>query len=251
MPPPTRRQDVLLPLATSSIACSASLIELTIPQVVRLSQPTATPLPPTGLAARLALLPRLVGPQTALTFVQFAFIRELRDGMDRLRGPHPLHLSLSYGLVSGPCRSAAYNLLIAGTYEHHGRASPSDGSFTRFWRTKVVPGLFWSVLRDSGSVGGGIVMAPYVVPRDAAPPVKFVGGLGCGACCGLATQLFHNAALTAGRMAEAGARPGNVEAMRVCLAEHGLGALYLNYPYRVAVIALWTGILTVADPFRR
>ena len=246
----TTTKDVLLPLATSSLACSATLIELTIPQVVRLSRPTAEPLPTTPLTARLAMLPRLIGPQTALTVVQFGCIRELRDAMDRWRGPHPLHLSLSYGLVSGPCRSAAYNLLIAGTYAHHGRASPGDASLERFWRTKVVPGLAWSVLRDSGSVGGGIVVAPLVVPRDASPPVKFLGGLGCGACCGLATQLFHNAALTAGRMAEAGKRPSNFEALRRCLAEHGASALYVNYPYRVAVIALWTGILHVADPFR-
>ena len=106
------------------------------------------------------------------------------NGMNSGGFPHPLHLSLSYGLVSGPCRSAAYNLLIAGTYAHHGRASPGDFTIERFWRTKVVPGLAWSVLRDSGSVGGGIVVAPYVVPRDASPPVKFLGGLGCGACCG-------------------------------------------------------------------
>ena len=52
-------------------------------------------------------------------------------------------------------------------------------------------------------------------------------------------------------MAEAGKRPSNFEAMRRCLAEHGASALYVNYPYRVAVIALWTGILHVADPFRR
>ena len=130
----TTTKDVLLPLATSSLACSATLIELTIPQVVRLSRPTAEPLPATPLTARLAMLPRLLGPQTALTVVQFGCIRELRDAMDRWRGPHPLHLSLSYGLVSGPCRSAAYNLLIAGTYAHHGRAAPGDASLARFWR---------------------------------------------------------------------------------------------------------------------
>ena len=96
----TTTKDVLLPLATSSLACSATLIELTIPQVVRLSRPTAEPLPTTPLTARLAMLPRLIGPQTALTVVQFGCIRELRDAMDRWRGPHPLHLSLSYGLVS-------------------------------------------------------------------------------------------------------------------------------------------------------
>ena len=52
-------------------------------------------------------------------------------------------------------------------------------------------------------------------------------------------------------MAEAGTRPGTLEAMRLCIAEHGARALYVNCPYRVAVIALWTGILHVADPFRR
>ena len=55
----TTTKDVLLPLATSSLACSATLIELTIPQVVRLSRPTAAPLPATPLTARLAMLPRL------------------------------------------------------------------------------------------------------------------------------------------------------------------------------------------------
>ena len=53
------------------------------------------------------------------------------------------------------------------------------------------------------------------------------------------------------RQAEAGRRPGTLEAMRLCIKEHGAGALYVNYPYRVAVIALWTGILHVADPFRK
>ena len=46
----TTTKDVLLPLATSSLACSATLIELTIPQVVRLSRPTAEPLPATAAA---------------------------------------------------------------------------------------------------------------------------------------------------------------------------------------------------------
>ena len=192
------------------------------------------------------MLPRLLGPQTALTVVQFGCIRELRDAMDRWRGPHPLHLSLSYGLVSGPCRSAAYNLLIAGTYAHHGRAAPGDASLARFWRTKVVPGLAWSVLRDSGSVGGGIVVAPYVVPRDASPPVKFLGGLGCGACCGLARSCSttrRSRPIAWPRPAGARARSGRA---RLCRGARRARAVR-ELPYRVAVIALWTGILHVAD----
>ena len=53
------------------------------------------------------------------------------------------------------------------------------------------------------------------------------------------------------RQNEKSKEKGTLEAMRVCVAEHGARALYVNYPYRVAVIALWTGILHVADPFRR
>mmetsp|Transcript_4604 Transcript_4604/g.14694 ORF Transcript_4604/g.14694 Transcript_4604/m.14694 type:complete len:249 (-) Transcript_4604:35-781(-) len=72
-----------------------------------------------------------------------------------------------------------------------------------------------------------------------------------GALCGLATQLFHNAALTAGRLAEQRRSHGTFEAMARCFAEHGLKAAVLGAQYRVGVIALWTGILGVAEPFRR
>ena len=83
-------------------------------------------------------------------------------------------------------------------------------------------------------------------------PTKFAGGLGAGAACGLATQLFHNAALTAGRVAEStGEIPSAAAAMRTALAEHGARAVYVNFQFRVAIIALWTGILNVADPFRK
>ena len=35
------------------------------------------------------------------------------------------------------------------------------------------------------------------------------------------------------------------------LAGHGARAVYVNFQFRVAIIALWTGILNVADPFRK
>ena len=38
--------------------------------------------------------------------------------------------------------------------------------------------------------------------------------------------------------------------MRQLLAEHGARALYLNFPMRVGVIAGWSAILSVTQPFR-
>ena len=84
-----------------------------------------------------------------------------------------------------------------------------------------------------------------------SPPIKFSGGLLAGSFCGLATQLFHNTALTAGRVVETGGSCGTVEAMQRVFAEHGARAIYVNFQFRVAVIALWTAILNVADPFRK
>ena len=63
-------------------------------------------------------------------------------------------------------------------------------------------------------------------------------------------MVFHNAALTAGRMTAAGERPSNVASMRQLFAEHGRRALWLNFPQRVGVIASWSAILNVAQPFR-
>ena len=50
-------------------------------------------------------------------------------------------------------------------------------------------------------------------------------------------------------MAEHGEFPGNMECMRQTLREHGVRALYLNFRFRVAVIAGWTAVLSVTDPF--
>mmetsp|Transcript_4590 Transcript_4590/g.14642 ORF Transcript_4590/g.14642 Transcript_4590/m.14642 type:complete len:339 (-) Transcript_4590:61-1077(-) len=189
-PPAVTTVAALPSIVFASLAGSAVLVELTVPQIVRLSLPTKTPLPNTPLAARIAMQPRLLGPQTALTTLQFGLTREVRDLLDRALGPNKLHLSAAYGIASGPCRAAAYNLLIAGTYAYHGRSAQggTDSLPERartFWLTKVKPGLLWSVLRDSGSVGGGIVLAPTVTPRDAPPPLKFACGVGAGALCGL------------------------------------------------------------------
>ena len=260
--------DVVPNIACAATACSLVAVEFTIPQVVMLSQPTSTPLPAATLGHRLAMSGRLFGPQFGITAVQFGLIRELRDALDRAFGPSPLHLSVAYG-SSAPFMAAKYNLIISGAYGYSGFRAPGAGAGAaspleaagRFWRKNVAPGLVWSFLRDCGSVGGGIVLAPVVTPRLAGAlgadaekhaTVKFAGGLAAGATCGLATQLFHNAALTAGRMREStGALPGTAEAMGRVLAEHGARALYVNFQFRVAVIALWTAILNVTVPFEK
>ena len=264
--PRTKTLDVLPQIAAAAAACSFVAIEFTIPQVVRLSQPTATPLPPAPLARRLAMAARMMPLQTAITGFQFAFIRELRDALDAALGPSPYNLSVSYGSTAW-MMAAKYNLIIGGTYGYSGVSAPGGTAASAgaaaysFWRRNVAPGLVWSFLRDCGSVGGGIVVAPVATPPlarllrtdpDTHAPTKFAGGLGAGAACGLATQLFHNAALTAGRVAEStGEIPSAAAAMRTALAEHGARAVYVNFQFRVAIIALWTGILNVADPFRK
>ena len=80
--------------------------------------------------------------------------------------------------------------------------------------------------------------------------LKFSAGLATGCLTGFATQVFHNAALTGGRMTEVnGTTPTNMQCMRQLVAERGLKAVYLNFPLRVGVIAGWSAILNVAQPF--
>ena len=254
-------------MAIASVLCSASIIEFTIPQVVRLSQASQHPLAAAPLfPTRAALFGRMIAPQAAITLAQFALVRELRGGLDRAVGPSALNLPVAYGAASVPFIAAKYNLIISSVYSHSGRTPPAALPWREtplraaagFWKRNIAPGLAWSLLRDTGSVGGGIVLGPVVSRRLAdatgseavTAPHRFAGGLLAGSCTGLATQLFHNTALTAGRMAEAGGSlPGTAECMRRVLAEHGAKALYVNFQWRVAIIALWTAILNATDPF--
>ena len=86
--------------------------------------------------------------------------------------------------------------------------------------------------------------------NDSTPVHKFFGGLLAGCCTGLGTQLFHNAALTAGRIAQVEHRvPSTMECLRSVVQEHGASALWMNFRMRVMVIASWTAILNVTEPF--
>ena len=225
---------------------------------------------------------RMLPAQSLITVAQFCAVREMHSALDRLLGKTQLNLPLSYGLASVPLIAAKYNLVVEGVYRHHGIGGSSVNSSppgsrrlhhydfsvqaaSRFFATKIRPGLLWSYVRDSAGIGGGIVLGPIVAEKCLAPvfsqvddgPVKhfttkFCGGLVAGSISGLLTQWCHNAALEAGRLTEAEGRiPGTLECLRRVFREHGLRAFTLNFRFRVAIIASWSGILTVTEPFAR
>lgn len=262
---PVGSLEVMPQLSIASFLCSAAIIEFTIPQIVRLSQ-QPNKLPSPAFAQKMTLFARAIMPQTAITIVQFVLVRELRDKIDDITGARPMNLSLAYGAASVPLIAGKYNLLTADVYAFFGRKATESKvsageAALRFWRQKIQPGLLWSFLRDSFAVGGGIVLGPIVsswiskqMGKEGEAPsfvLKFTGGVLSGSVCGLATQLFHNAALTAGRMAELGQVPSTAQCMQQTIKEHGLRAAYLNFPFRVAIIAGWTAVLNVADPFQQ
>ena len=261
--------DALPRIALASTLCSAAIIEFTIPQVVRLSQASTSKnamLPDLRLSARVALQARMLPLQSAITIGQFAAVREMRDAIDGFLGESPLNLSFSYGLASVPLIAAKYNLVVAGVYRHSASHLSSGihrpvESASSFFRTKVKPGLLWSYMRDSVGIGGGIVLGPILAAQlnpllsgddGSQLAAKIFGGLAAGSISGLMTQWCHNTALEAGRITEAEGRvPGNFECLQRVVQEHGAKTLWLNFRYRVAIIATWTAILNVTEPFAK
>jgi len=260
--------EVLPQLGFAAVACSAAIVEFTIPQIIALSQKSTNPLPPAKLFPhRAAMFTRSMPAQSAITAFQFVLVREVRDRLDVILGNHAFNLSIAYGAASVPFIAWKYNLLNAGVYTYMtGRSPPvveesRSEALRRLWSKKIKPGLLWSYLRDTGSIGGAIVLGPQlsqVINKaighedgGAGPVLRFCSGVVTGSLTGFATQLFHNAALTAGRMAELGQDPTNAQCMRTVLQEHGKRAVYMNFPFRVAIIAFWSAVLNVADPFQR
>eukprot|EP00808_Paulinella_micropora_P005836 g24170.t1 len=285
-------------IVSASTLCSAFIIEFTTPQVVRLSQNTTVPLRQMSFFPhRTVLQLRCLGPQTAITAVQFALVRALRDNLDKDFGDNPFHLSAAYGAASVPLIALKYNMITADIYKYQNLQAPTTdsrgyaGMVYSIWTKKIKPGLLWSYLRDTGSIGGALILSPHVtahlislLPHTTTPApsngndtgqkgskegqkgsdmgakenrrptpsagAKFIGGLVTGCATGLATQLFHNAALKAGQLAELGQCPGNIEAMHSLLSTMGIRAVFMNFPFRVGIIAGWSAILNVTDPFR-
>ena len=263
--------DAFPQIMLASALCSMSIIEYTIPQLTRLSQSSSSPLAHIPFRPRMLLMSRNLGPQTAITVVQFGLVRELRDVLDLTLGPSRFNVSLAYGAASVPFIAAKYNLIQESVLRHSKTKTKTTNAPTKklplhtqalqFWSHKIQPGLLWSYLRDSGSIGGGIVLGPVVTSlvmsdvlqlqdADICPAHRFMGGLLAGSGTGLATQLFHNTALTGGRIAQVESRaPSTMECLRTVLKEQGLAALWMNFRMRVMIIATWTAILNVTEPF--
>eukprot|EP00657_Telonema_sp_P-1_P002385 TRINITY_DN15540_c0_g1_i1.p1 TRINITY_DN15540_c0_g1~~TRINITY_DN15540_c0_g1_i1.p1 ORF type:complete len:102 (+),score=10.87 TRINITY_DN15540_c0_g1_i1:139-444(+) len=79
---------------------------------------------------------------------------------------------------------------------------------------------------------------------------QFICGVAAGCVTGLATQVLHNAALTAGQLRLKGEDSSHRRALTSLFKTHGTKALWLNFPMRVAVIASFSAVLNVTQPFR-
>lgn len=187
--PLAKLPDIIL----ASALCSATIIDFTTPQVVRLSQTSASPLSAFPMSLRASVVLKNIAPQTAITAVQFCLVRKLIDVVDQTLGPSPYNIPLAYGIASVPLIAAKYNLIQESVYLHGSRvnaAAPSTIMTTKktmpnpnpmtmekeknilattrkFWIQKIQPGLLWSYLRDSGSIGGGIILSPVVTSMGA------------------------------------------------------------------------------------
>ena len=257
--------DVVTTIVASSGLAGGLTIIFTVPQIVALSHASSTPLPRTsylGASAR-GIFARAIGMQTALKIAHFGAVRILKNGLDNIGGFGAYNINIAYGLVAVPAQAASYNSLTADVFRYFGKTkSAASGSFfdtaLTFFNTKVKPGFAWTFVRDSNSVGGGLLLGPIVSKSIAerrspeATPTrleKLVGGTLAGAVCGLATQFFHNAALTAGRAAELGSSLSTLECATTLVREQGMKSLYKGFPNRVVVIAGMSGILNIMEPF--
>ena len=85
-----------------------------------------------------------------------------------------------------PLIAAKYNLLFADVYRHFGAQPPQAVAKTRLaywthqWETKIRPGLLWSYLRDTISIGGAIVLAPLIAGTVARRAAAAAGERGEG-----------------------------------------------------------------------
>eukprot|EP00656_Telonema_subtile_P012356 TRINITY_DN16214_c0_g1_i2.p1 TRINITY_DN16214_c0_g1~~TRINITY_DN16214_c0_g1_i2.p1 ORF type:complete len:262 (+),score=33.87 TRINITY_DN16214_c0_g1_i2:189-974(+) len=256
--------DYLADLGLSSVGCSAGVMVFTIPQIVKLS---STPIQGAGLKMYSTVFARTLVPQALITAFQFSLVRKLKLGIDTMAGDHPMNLSFAYGIASVPLVAAKYNLLMEDVFHVANidiadvpKKVPASSSRMKealaFWNQRIAPGFMFSLVRDSGSIGGAIVLGPMIVSRvfqegDTPSNLALFGcGMAAGSICGLLTQGLHNLALTAGQLQMRGEQGGHLATVRVLVKQYGVRALWLNYPMRVGAIASFSAILNVTQPFR-
>mmetsp|Transcript_45545 Transcript_45545/g.99022 ORF Transcript_45545/g.99022 Transcript_45545/m.99022 type:complete len:282 (-) Transcript_45545:164-1009(-) len=240
--------------AAAALPIQMVTVERTVPQVINLSQGSLKPL---DFAGRMSIVRRSIVPQFSLKFGQLACFRELKFFLDATSpSTRPLHAPIAWGITNVPAQSTIYALATASTFQHLGAPVPQAPGLSGFVRTKILPGIFWTFLREGFATGGGLALGPQVqaginkATGNTLPVAvtKFGGGLLAGWACAFATMLPHNCALTAARMAQEGQRPNTVSCFRMLLSEQGLfRALTVNFQQRCAVIAVVVGCLNTAD----
>jgi hypothetical protein len=214
-------------------------------------------LPPADFAARLAIVRKSILPQFSIKFAQMAIFREMKFALDELSpATSMLHAPIAWGVTNVPAQSSIYAMAIAETYKHNGVVPPSKGGLSEFVRLKIMPGIWWTFLREGFATGGGMVLGPVIKEKldemsgNALPSwsTRFLGGLTAGYACAFATMLPHNCALTAARMAGQGEKPTTMSCFQTLMREQGLTrALYVNFPQRCAVIATVVAFLNMAN----
>mmetsp|Transcript_5988 Transcript_5988/g.16083 ORF Transcript_5988/g.16083 Transcript_5988/m.16083 type:complete len:292 (+) Transcript_5988:74-949(+) len=244
--------------AGAALPIAIVTVERTIPQAVNLS---AGLLPQCSAAARMNIVRSNIVPSFVLKFGQLAAFREMKFLMDAYSpATKAVHAPVAWGLTNVPVQSAMYGMAISGTYKHYGKAPPTQGGVGEFIRLKVMPGIWWTFLREGFATGGGLTLGPVVqkqidqATNNALSPFasKFTAGLLAGWACAFATMFPHNCALTASRMAQNGENPTTASCFRVVMKELGLfKALTLNFQQRCTVIAVVVGCLNTADVMAR
>jgi hypothetical protein len=125
-----------------------------------------------------------------------------------------------------------------------------------FIRGNVIPGLAFSLVRECGATGTGIVLGPhvraYLAPLLGELPVllaKIISGIIAGMFTSFMTQWLHNNALRAGNMAQMGPIPSSAAVLRQTWSELGVRMFYLNAERRIFSTATATAVLSVVDIF--
>mmetsp|Transcript_153099 Transcript_153099/g.285278 ORF Transcript_153099/g.285278 Transcript_153099/m.285278 type:complete len:278 (-) Transcript_153099:51-884(-) len=240
-------------LACASVPMGMFTVERTVPMAVNLSQGG---LPVADLASRMAIVRNSMAPQFALRFGQLTLFREIKFALDAASPSTAIiHQPIAWGLTNVPAQSAIYSMAISGTYKHFGKSPPETGGLKEFIRLKVMPGVMWTFLREGFATGGGLVLGPKVkeqidqlsgnsLPNAAS---RFISGFLAGCVTGFATMLPHNCALTAARMAQQGQNPTTLSCFQTLMSEHGIRAMYMNFPQRCVVIACYVACLNTAN----
>ena len=138
------------------------------------------------------------------------------------------------------------------------RGVPALQALVLFFDRNVRPGIIFSLCRECGATGSGIVLGPRV--RVALAPwigswrpvtAKIVTGIMAGMFCSFVTQWLHNNALRASNIFQStGNHQSAPDVLYQTWVEFGPRMFYLNAERRILSTATATTILGLIDIFK-